>query len=146
MHIGRIPWHELWELEVLGISDPTRTDKIENDLSDYKEKMKILPSGRYEAELPWKYDSMNLHDNMELTWKRHEKMINKIKSDAELRVDSSFSDSAVPPHHFHLGQDINVTAVQVHLRQYTRDENNKPIKKVSRCRLCSGNPLQIESS
>ncbi|GFS69012.1 DUF1758 domain-containing protein [Nephila pilipes] len=79
MHVGRIPLHELWELEVLWISDPTGTDKIENDLSDYKEKIKILPSGRYEVELPWKYDSMNLHDNMKLTWKRHEKMINKIK-------------------------------------------------------------------
>ncbi|GFT81269.1 hypothetical protein NPIL_359201 [Nephila pilipes] len=52
MHVGRIPLHELWELEVLGISDPTGTDKIENDLSDYKEKRKILPSGRYEIKLP----------------------------------------------------------------------------------------------
>ncbi|GFS63511.1 DUF1758 domain-containing protein [Nephila pilipes] len=38
MHVGRMPLHELWELEVLGISDPTGTDKIEGDLSDYKEK------------------------------------------------------------------------------------------------------------
>ncbi|GFU06110.1 DUF1758 domain-containing protein [Nephila pilipes] len=52
MHVGRIPLYELWELEVLGISDPSGTDKIENDLSDYKEKIKILPSGRYEVELP----------------------------------------------------------------------------------------------
>ncbi|GFU03121.1 DUF1758 domain-containing protein [Nephila pilipes] len=59
MHVGRIPLHELWKLEVLVISDPTGTDKIENDLSDYKEKIKILPSGGYEVELPWKYDSIN---------------------------------------------------------------------------------------
>ncbi|GFR13385.1 hypothetical protein TNCT_628111 [Trichonephila clavata] len=53
------------------------------------------------------------------------------------KLDSSFSDSAVPPHHFHLGQDIYAavtyfaTSVQVHLRQYTRDENNRlyPTKK-----------------
>ncbi|GFT04071.1 hypothetical protein NPIL_331091 [Nephila pilipes] len=55
----------------------------------------------------------------------------------DAKLDSSFSDSAVPPHHFHLGQDIYAvvtyfaTSVQVHLRQYTRDENNRlyPTKK-----------------
>ncbi|GFT24423.1 hypothetical protein TNCV_3252561 [Trichonephila clavipes] len=44
---------------------------------------------------------------------------------------------AVPPHHFHLGKDIYAavtyfaTSFQVHLRQYTRDENNRlyPTKK-----------------
>ncbi|GFU01579.1 hypothetical protein NPIL_134201 [Nephila pilipes] len=55
----------------------------------------------------------------------------------DAKLDSSFSDSAVTPHHFHLGQDIYAvvtyfaTSVQVHLRQYTRDENNRlyPTKK-----------------
>ncbi|GFT32238.1 PC4 domain-containing protein [Trichonephila clavipes] len=53
------------------------------------------------------------------------------------KLDSSFSESAVPPHHFHLGHDIYAavtyfaTSVQVHLRQYSRDENNRlyPTKK-----------------
>ncbi|GFU22559.1 uncharacterized protein NPIL_305661 [Nephila pilipes] len=57
--------------------------------------------------------------------------------DTDAKLDYSFSDSAVPPHHFHLGQDIYAvvtyfaTSVQVHLRQYTRDENNRlyPTKK-----------------
>ncbi|GFT51346.1 hypothetical protein NPIL_214131 [Nephila pilipes] len=51
--------------------------------------------------------------------------------DGDTKVDSSFSDDAVPLHHFHLGQDIYVAvtyfanAVQIHLRQYGRDDNNR---------------------
>ncbi|GFV04925.1 DUF1758 domain-containing protein [Trichonephila clavipes] len=41
--------------------------------------MRILPEERYEVELPWKRNLMNLCDNKELAWKRHEKMINKLK-------------------------------------------------------------------
>ncbi|GFT76035.1 hypothetical protein NPIL_198211 [Nephila pilipes] len=50
--------------------------------------------------------------------------------DDDTKVDSSFSDDAVPLHHFHLGQDIYAAvtyfanAVQIHLRQYGRDDNN----------------------
>ncbi|GFU40787.1 putative mariner transposase [Nephila pilipes] len=49
----------------------------------------------------------------------------------ETKLDSSFSDEAVPLHHFHLGQDIYAAvtyfaiAVQIHLRQYGRDDNNR---------------------
>ncbi|GFT73710.1 hypothetical protein NPIL_580011, partial [Nephila pilipes] len=49
----------------------------------------------------------------------------------ETKLDSSFLDDAVPPHHFHLGEDnyaavtYFATAVQVHLRQYKRNENNR---------------------
>ncbi|GFT83886.1 hypothetical protein NPIL_74291 [Nephila pilipes] len=49
----------------------------------------------------------------------------------DTKVDSSFSDDAVPLHHFHLGQDIYAAvtyfanAVQIHLRQYGRDHNNR---------------------
>ncbi|GFU44200.1 hypothetical protein NPIL_320851 [Nephila pilipes] len=51
--------------------------------------------------------------------------------DDDTKVDSSFSDDAVPLHHFHLGQDIYAAvtyfanAVQIHLRQYGRDDNNR---------------------
>ncbi|GFX69283.1 uncharacterized protein TNCV_3564591 [Trichonephila clavipes] len=38
-------------------------------------RIKILPDGRYEVELPWKYDSLKLPSNKELVWKRHEGMI-----------------------------------------------------------------------
>ncbi|GFX60950.1 PC4 domain-containing protein [Trichonephila clavipes] len=45
--------------------------------------------------------------------------------------DSSFSDDTIPPHHFHLGQDVYgaltyfATMVQVHLRLCKRDGNNR---------------------
>ncbi|GFT31411.1 hypothetical protein NPIL_562641 [Nephila pilipes] len=62
----------------------------------------------------------------------------------DAKPDSSFSDNAVPAHHFHLRQDIYAavtyfaTSVQVHLRQYTRDENNRlyTTEKVSIQRNC----------
>ncbi|GFT92784.1 hypothetical protein NPIL_432181 [Nephila pilipes] len=51
--------------------------------------------------------------------------------DDDTKVDSSFSDDAVPLHHFHLGQDIYAAVtyfangVQIHLRQYGREDNNR---------------------
>ncbi|GBL82420.1 hypothetical protein AVEN_252561-1 [Araneus ventricosus] len=59
MHSMNVPINKLWQLEVLGISSPTKTEKEKGDL-DFNDKMKILPDGRYEVELPWKYDSKNL--------------------------------------------------------------------------------------
>ncbi|GFT98669.1 uncharacterized protein TNCV_803311 [Trichonephila clavipes] len=79
MHSMNIPVNKLWELEVLGISSPTEIEKQKNELSlnYFNNKMKILSDGRYEVELPWKYDSLKLPSNKELVWKRHEGMINK---------------------------------------------------------------------
>ncbi|GFX60051.1 uncharacterized protein TNCV_4557311 [Trichonephila clavipes] len=51
-NVGYIPLKNLWELEVLGITDSTETVKEREDLSDFREKMRILPEGRYEVELP----------------------------------------------------------------------------------------------
>ncbi|GFT76985.1 uncharacterized protein TNCV_1098871 [Trichonephila clavipes] len=79
MHSMNIPVNKLWELEVLGISSPTEIEKqkIELSLNNFNNRMKILPDGRYEVELPWKYDSLKLPSNKESVWKRHEGMINK---------------------------------------------------------------------
>ncbi|GBN98446.1 hypothetical protein AVEN_253816-1 [Araneus ventricosus] len=62
MHSMNVPINKLWQLEVLGISSPTETEKEKGDLdlNDFNDKMKILPDGRYEVELQWKYDSKNL--------------------------------------------------------------------------------------
>ncbi|GFT06891.1 uncharacterized protein TNCV_3112641 [Trichonephila clavipes] len=43
-----------WKLEVLGITDPTETVKEREDLSEFREKIKILPKGRYEVQPPRK--------------------------------------------------------------------------------------------
>ncbi|GFV61493.1 DUF1758 domain-containing protein [Trichonephila clavipes] len=79
MHSMNIPVNKLWELEVLGISSPTEIEKQKTELSlnDFNNRIKILPDGRYEVELPWKYDSLKLSSNKELVWKRHEGMINR---------------------------------------------------------------------
>ncbi|GFY52341.1 DUF1758 domain-containing protein [Trichonephila inaurata madagascariensis] len=66
MHVGNIPLKNLWELEVSGITDPTEAVKEKEDLPDFREKMRILPDGRYEIELPWKSNLMNLCDYKEL--------------------------------------------------------------------------------
>ncbi|GFW40276.1 uncharacterized protein TNCV_1018341 [Trichonephila clavipes] len=55
MHSMNIPVNKLWKLEVLGISSPTEIEKQKTELSlnDFNNRMKILPDGRYEVELPW---------------------------------------------------------------------------------------------
>ncbi|XP_055929784.1 uncharacterized protein LOC129960389 [Argiope bruennichi] len=79
MHSMTFPVNKLWQLEVLGISSPTESEggKGDIDLNDFNDKMKILPDGRYEIELPWKHDFKNLPSNKELVWRRHEKMMSK---------------------------------------------------------------------
>ncbi|GFV08215.1 hypothetical protein TNCV_326501 [Trichonephila clavipes] len=73
----------------------------------------------------------------------------------DTKSDSSFSDYTIPPHHFHLGQDVYAavtyfaTMVQVHLRLYKRDGNKIDcfqLKEVCVSRLCCGNHLLIKSS
>ncbi|GFY28277.1 39S ribosomal protein L49, mitochondrial [Trichonephila clavipes] len=73
---------ELWELDVLGITDPLLNENTKEnfELTDFKNKMKILPNGRYEVKLPWKCNSENLPSNKELTWKRHLRMMNKLRN------------------------------------------------------------------
>ncbi|GFU03066.1 DUF1758 domain-containing protein [Trichonephila clavipes] len=43
MHVGNIPLQNLWELEVLGITDPTEIVKEREDLSDFRSEIRILP-------------------------------------------------------------------------------------------------------
>ncbi|GFY10080.1 uncharacterized protein TNCV_1946251 [Trichonephila clavipes] len=49
------------------------------------QKLAILPNGRYELQLPWKHDPVNLPDNKGLTWARHEKVIKRAESNGFLR-------------------------------------------------------------
>ncbi|XP_054720734.1 uncharacterized protein LOC129230361 [Uloborus diversus] len=83
MHAKNIPLNELWELESIGITDPTcnvnKKACIGEHLAEFEDKLKILPCGRYEVELPWKHDFSSLPGNKDLAWKRHEKMISKSK-------------------------------------------------------------------
>ncbi|GFW81612.1 hypothetical protein TNCV_2882891 [Trichonephila clavipes] len=72
----------------------------------------------------------------------------------DTKSDSSFSDDTIPPHHFHLGQDVYAavtyfaTMVQVHLRLYKEMGiiDCFQLKEVCVSRLCCGNHLLIKSS
>ncbi|GFT70284.1 uncharacterized protein TNCV_3457231 [Trichonephila clavipes] len=82
LHVRNVSVKELWEIHVLGITDPLLNENTKENfkLTDFKNKMKILPDGRYEVKLPWKCNSENLTSNKELTWKRHLRMMNKLRN------------------------------------------------------------------
>ncbi|GFV34566.1 integrase catalytic domain-containing protein [Trichonephila clavipes] len=86
LHVRNVSIKELWELDVLGITDPLLNENTKEnfELTDFKNKMKILPNGRYEVKLPWKCNSENLPSNKELTWKRHLRMMNKLRNGVNL--------------------------------------------------------------
>ncbi|GFU08886.1 DUF1758 domain-containing protein [Trichonephila clavipes] len=65
-----------------GITDPLLNENTKEnfELTDFKNKLKILRDGRYEVKLPWKCNSENLPSNKELTWKRHLRMMNKLRN------------------------------------------------------------------
>ncbi|GFS86036.1 DUF5641 domain-containing protein [Nephila pilipes] len=83
LHVRNVSVKELWELDVLGITDPFLNENAKDnfDLTDFKNKMKILPDGRFEVTLPWKCNTTNLPSNKELTWKRHLRMTNNLKNE-----------------------------------------------------------------
>ncbi|XP_055947035.1 uncharacterized protein LOC129980679 [Argiope bruennichi] len=89
MYVRSIKLTDLWDLENLGISNPTlgesKHNSYEEALNDFQQKLTILPNGRYELQLPWKYDPANLPDNKGLTWVRHEKVIKRAASNGFLR-------------------------------------------------------------
>ncbi|GFW98924.1 DUF1758 domain-containing protein [Trichonephila clavipes] len=94
MYVRNFKLTYLWSLKSLGISNPTleenKQNSYEHTLNDFQQKQAILPNGRYELQLPWKHDPVNLPDNKGLTWARHEKVIKRAESNGFLRVSKSF--------------------------------------------------------
>ncbi|GBM82204.1 hypothetical protein AVEN_179514-1 [Araneus ventricosus] len=84
VHCRSVNLTEMWDLECLGIIDPSqslcRKKTHSEHLNDFREKLTILSYGRYEVRLPWKSDSRNLPDNKELSWERHDKMVKRVKA------------------------------------------------------------------
>ncbi|GFX53446.1 integrase catalytic domain-containing protein [Trichonephila clavipes] len=89
MYVRNFKLTDLWNLESLGISNPTleesKQNSYEDALNDFQQKLTILHNGRYELQLPWKHDPVNLPDNKGLTWARHEKVIKRAESNGFLR-------------------------------------------------------------
>ncbi|GFU11737.1 DUF1758 domain-containing protein [Nephila pilipes] len=52
MHSMSLPANKLWELEILGIASENEKEKDYFSLKDFNDKIKILPDGRHEVELP----------------------------------------------------------------------------------------------
>ncbi|GFX53442.1 DUF1758 domain-containing protein [Trichonephila clavipes] len=105
MYVRNFKLTDLWSLESLGISNPTleesKQNSYEDALNDFQQKLTILHNGRYELQLPWKHDPVNLPDNKGLTWARHEKVIKRAEIDFHMRI--LFSDEA----HFWLNGYVN---------------------------------------
>ncbi|GBM19147.1 hypothetical protein AVEN_79869-1 [Araneus ventricosus] len=81
--VSNVSLSDFWEFEILGIYHPVKVETAETTyvehLTALKEKLNIFPDGRYKLELPFKDFFQNLLDNKELSWKRHEKMMQKLK-------------------------------------------------------------------
>ncbi|GFT18414.1 uncharacterized protein TNCV_4059221 [Trichonephila clavipes] len=71
--------------DVCHIDRNVMTTHFQGALDDFQQKLTILPNGRYELQLPWKHDPVNLPDNKGLTWARHEKVIKRAESNGVLR-------------------------------------------------------------
>lgn len=52
MYVRNVPLKKLWELDIIGIFNSIQSfnRKGNFDLSNFKDKMKILSDGRYEVE------------------------------------------------------------------------------------------------
>ncbi|GFS83552.1 DUF1758 domain-containing protein [Nephila pilipes] len=70
MHCMLLPANKVCELEVKGISSETEKEKNNFNIKDFNNKIKILPNGRYEVELPWKLNSSKLSSHKHLAQKR----------------------------------------------------------------------------
>ncbi|GFW84207.1 integrase catalytic domain-containing protein [Trichonephila clavipes] len=89
MYVRNIKLTDLCSLENLGICNPTleesKQNSYEDALNDFQQKLTILHNGRYELQLPWKHDPVNLPENKGLTWARHENVIKRAESNGFLR-------------------------------------------------------------
>ncbi|GFU97691.1 DUF1758 domain-containing protein [Trichonephila clavipes] len=108
MHFMNIPVNKLWELEVLGISSPTEIEKQKTELSlnDFNNRMKILPDGRYEIELPLEdWEKLNIIErvpdlelNKECHYLAHRPVIKLDSQTTKIRpvFDASASEKGPP--------------------------------------------------
>ncbi|GBL62418.1 hypothetical protein AVEN_37937-1 [Araneus ventricosus] len=85
LYVNNASLRELWDIESLGIREPiekmSKRKAFDEQLKEFREKLIVLPDGRYEVELPWKLDARaNLPANKELALKRQENDILSARS------------------------------------------------------------------
>lgn len=83
LHVKESQMSDLWSLEVIGIQDPIekaskRTVQI-NILQQFCETIRISKEGRYQVNLPFRENHTILPSYREMTWKRHQAMILRLK-------------------------------------------------------------------
>ncbi|GFU39043.1 DUF1758 domain-containing protein [Nephila pilipes] len=137
LRVRNVRVKELWELDVLGITDPFLNENAKDnfDLTDFKNKMKILPDGRFEVTLPWKCNTTNLPSNKELTWKRHLRMTNNLKN--ENRCSSTTDIDELNSRDFRkrmkyrikLLSDLRQRFRKAYLSELIQKQNDNPVRE-----------------
>ncbi|GFW01838.1 putative RNA-directed DNA polymerase from transposon X-element [Trichonephila clavipes] len=81
LHCANFTVTDLWNLDVIGITDPTEDAKRKHAhfdfLNQFKENLSVLPDGRYQLPLPFKFETQ-LPNNKSATFKRHQRMCQRI--------------------------------------------------------------------
>ncbi|GFX49243.1 putative RNA-directed DNA polymerase from transposon X-element [Trichonephila clavipes] len=81
LHCANFTVTDLWNLDAIGITDPTKDAKCKHAhfdfLNQFKENLSVLPDGRYQLPLPFKFETQ-LPNNKSATFKRHQRMCQRI--------------------------------------------------------------------
>ncbi|GFU68500.1 putative RNA-directed DNA polymerase from transposon X-element [Trichonephila clavipes] len=87
LHSANFPVTDLWNLDVIGITDPTEDAKRKHAhsdfLSQFKENLSVLPDGRYELPLSFKFETQ-LPNNKATSFKTHKRMCQGIDEQNQL--------------------------------------------------------------
>ena len=73
-----------WSLESMGIVPDAPTEKVTDYLEQYQKNSIEHRDGRYYAKLPWKQDHEALPSNFDITLKRTENTIQRLRRDPEI--------------------------------------------------------------
>ncbi|GFX25300.1 putative RNA-directed DNA polymerase from transposon X-element [Trichonephila clavipes] len=82
LHCANFTVTDLWNLDAIGITDPTEDAKRKHAhfdfLNQFKENLSVLPDGRYQLPLPFKFEKTQLPNKKSATFKRHQRMCQRI--------------------------------------------------------------------
>ena len=74
-----------WILEIMGIVPETSDGKNTDSLKEYQDQSIELKDGRYYAKLPWKQERAALPSNYDITLKRTESTISRLRREPEVQ-------------------------------------------------------------